>query len=87
VIQQRMGHASIRTTFDIYRSVLPEVDMAVSDGLGGLLSENANSRGLAAAYGENDGTPADENKPSSWAFDGGGERTRTAGLLVANEAL
>ena len=37
VIQQRMGHASIRTTFDVYGSVLPAVDEAVTAGLGELL--------------------------------------------------
>jgi integrase len=37
VIQQRMGHASIRTTFDVYGSVLPSVDEAVTAGLGDLL--------------------------------------------------
>lgn len=87
VIQQRMGHASIRTTFDIYGSVLPEVDMAVSDGLGDLLSENANSRGLSAACGESKETPDEPESGSTWGFDGGGERTRTAGLVVANDAL
>jgi integrase len=87
VIQQRMGHASIRTTFDIYGSVLPEVDMAVSDGLGDLLSENSDSRGLSAACGENGETPGEPETASTWGFDGGGERTRTAGLVVANDAL
>ncbi len=37
VIQQRMGHSSIRTTFDVYGSVLPAVDEAVTAGLGELL--------------------------------------------------
>jgi integrase len=37
VIQQRMGHSSIRTTFDVYGSVLPSVDEAVTAGLGDLL--------------------------------------------------
>jgi integrase len=45
VIQQRMGHSSIRTTLDVYGSVLPAVDEAVTAGLGGLLSR---SRGLFA---------------------------------------
>lgn len=38
VIQKRMGHASIRTTFDVYGSVLPSVDDAVTSGLDDLLS-------------------------------------------------
>ena len=37
VIQQRMGHSSIRTTFDAYGSVLPSVDEAVTAALGDLL--------------------------------------------------
>jgi integrase len=46
VIQQRAGHSSIRTTLDVYRSVLPAVDDAVTSGLGDLLRR---SRGLDAA--------------------------------------
>jgi integrase len=38
VIQRRAGHASIRTTFDVYGAVLPEVDEAVAAGLGDLIS-------------------------------------------------
>jgi integrase len=34
VIQQRAGHTSIRTTLDVYGSVLPAVDDAVTSGLG-----------------------------------------------------
>jgi integrase len=41
VIQQRAGHASIRTTFDVYGSVLPEVDEAVAKGLGGVLASSS----------------------------------------------
>jgi integrase len=33
VIQKRMGHASIRTTMDVYGHLLPSVDEAVADGL------------------------------------------------------
>jgi len=32
--QQRLGHASIRTTMDVYGSVLPAVDDAVTSGSG-----------------------------------------------------
>jgi integrase len=38
VMQQRLGHASIRTTLDVYGSVLPEVDERVTDGLAELLT-------------------------------------------------
>lgn len=44
VIQQRMGHASIRTTMDVYGSVLEEVDDEATRGLGDLMSRS--SRGL-----------------------------------------
>jgi integrase len=47
VIQQRLGHASVRTTLDVYGAVLPSVDENVSTGLGSLLSRS--SRGLSAA--------------------------------------
>lgn len=33
VIQKRMGHASIRTTIDVYGHLLPSADEAVADGL------------------------------------------------------
>lgn len=33
VIQKRMGHASIRTTMDVYGHLLPSADEAVADGL------------------------------------------------------
>ncbi len=38
VIQQRLRHASIRTTLDVYGSVLPGVDDAVTQGLDELLA-------------------------------------------------
>lgn len=38
VMQQRMGHASYRTTMDVYGSVLPAVDDAVTTGLGDLFA-------------------------------------------------
>jgi integrase len=48
VIQKRMGHASIRTTFDVYGSVLPTADEAVSAGLADLLrgSRGADRRAI-----------------------------------------
>jgi len=49
VIQQRLGHASIRTTLDVYGHVLPLVDSAVTGQLGELLES---SRGLTAASGQ-----------------------------------
>jgi integrase len=33
VIMQRLGHSSIRVTSDVYGSVLPAVDEAVTEGL------------------------------------------------------
>jgi integrase len=33
VIQKRMGHASIRTTLDVYGHLLPSADEAVAGGL------------------------------------------------------
>ena len=82
VIQQRLGHASVRTTLDVYGRVLPEVDDRVTAGLGDLV---AGSRGLAAASGL-DGPVSPEGASSALPgeTDGGGERTRTAGLYVAN---
>lgn len=38
VIQKRMGHASIRTTMDVYGHLLPSADEAVADGLGTLFA-------------------------------------------------
>jgi hypothetical protein len=32
VVQRWVGHASIRTTFDLYGSVLPEVDEGITTG-------------------------------------------------------
>lgn len=39
VIQKRMGHASIRTTMDVYGHLLPSTDEAVADGLERLFRE------------------------------------------------
>jgi integrase len=37
VIQRRAGHASVRTTLDVYGRVLPEVDEGVATALGAVL--------------------------------------------------
>ena len=50
-IKQRLGHASIRTTSDVYGSLLPAVDEAVTSRLDGLFS---NARGLGAAREDSD---------------------------------
>jgi integrase len=39
VIQRRAGHSSIRTTFDVYGRVLPEVDENVASALGTLIND------------------------------------------------
>ena len=83
VIQQRMGHASIRTTMDVYGSVLPEVEEEVTAGL----SELLNSRGLAAVSGENAEAPGVSFEPLTRGFGRGAEGSRTPGLLDATEAL
>ena len=85
VIQQRMGHASVRTTLDVYGRVLPAVDDAVTTGLGDLLS---GSRGLTAASANEVTIDSNSEKPRLPAETlSGGERIRTAGLYVANVAL
>jgi integrase len=43
VIQKRMGHASIRTTMDVYGHLLPSADEAVADGLERLFVPEAGS--------------------------------------------
>ena len=48
VVQQRMRHGSIRTTMDVYASVMPEIDDQVSDLL--TIQIEAASRGLVAAW-------------------------------------
>jgi Phage integrase family len=85
VMQQRLGHASVRTTLDVYGRVLPTVDDAVTEGLTGLIP---GSRVLSVS--SVDDTP--EGADGGMRFlpgetDGGGERIRTAGLYVANVAL
>lgn len=49
VIQQRMRHASIRTTMDVYGSVLPGVDEAVTAQLQELLSEPSRDEPTSAS--------------------------------------
>lgn len=49
VIQQRLGHASSRTTTDIYGWVPDETDKAAADALDRMF---AKPRGLSAAYGD-----------------------------------
>jgi integrase len=48
IIQQRLGHASSRTTTDIYGRVPDESDKRAAEALDDLFSETA--RGLSAAY-------------------------------------
>jgi integrase len=81
VIQQRMGHASIRTTMDVYGSVLPEVDDEVTAGLGDLL------RGHSAGTAKTEEVAESGSGPLTSDFNGGAEGSRTPGLLDATEAL
>lgn len=87
VIQKRMGHSSIRTTMDVYGSVLEDVDTEVIDGLDGLVSgPGRGSRGLAAV---SEGVPggADSNvRPLTRGNSCGAEGSRTPGLLDATDA-
>ena len=83
MIQRRLGHASIRTTFDVYGAVLPEVDNEVTEKIADLLD----SRVTSVSRRRESNAPA-TNKPGVITTNAsGGERTRTAGLFVANEAL
>jgi integrase len=41
VVQQRAGHSSVRTTLDVYGSIVPAVDEAVATGLGGVMSPSS----------------------------------------------
>ena len=56
VIQRRMGHSSIRVTFDVYGSVLPQVEESVTDGLTDLFASSRGA-GVVQALG---GGPAEE---------------------------
>jgi hypothetical protein len=53
VIQERLGHSSVRTTMDVYGHVLPGTHDALTTKLDDTFSE---SRGLSAASGESTGT-------------------------------
>jgi hypothetical protein len=70
---------------DTYRSVLPEVDATVTEGLTSL--RTGTSRGIFAASGENDETPGTGSAPFTRGFMRGAEGSRTPGLLDATEAL
>ena len=88
VMQKRLGHSSIRTTINVYGSVLEHVDAQVADGLSDLLSaQTADSRGLAAASGAKVETPESTARPMIRGFGRGAEGSRTPGLLDATEAL
>jgi integrase len=56
LIQQRMRHASIRTTFDVYGAVLPSLDDAVVKDLDKLIqpggAENECGRDVGQTGGE-----------------------------------
>lgn len=54
VIQKRMGHSSIRTTFDVYGSVLEDVDAELVDGLDAMLSDSSCGLDVARAVGDDD---------------------------------
>ena len=86
VIQARLGHASIRTTMDVYGSVLPEVDQGAADLLDRALRASGPNRVRRLAAGQNDADPA-AGMGSDLGLSGGGERIRTADFYVANVAL
>ena len=48
VIQRRLGHASIRTTADIYGSLPERVDRSVAEDLDRLYQESGADRGGSA---------------------------------------
>ncbi len=49
-IKQRLGHSSIRTTSDVYGSLLPAVDAAVTDQLDGLFAARRNAAAVRDAH-------------------------------------
>lgn len=51
VIQKRMGHASIRTTIDVYGHLLPSADEAVADQLGSMWAVDQQATGGLRAVG------------------------------------
>ncbi len=83
VIQKRMGHSSIRTTMDVYGSVLEAVDQDVVAGLSHLIS--GEPRGQTAVKAQNEETPDQTVRPMIRGFRGGAEGSRTPGLLDATE--
>jgi len=54
VIQRRIGPSSIRVTFDVYGSVLPQVEELVTEGLTDLF---CNARGAGVAQAAKGGDP------------------------------
>jgi integrase len=71
VIQRRMGHSSIRVTFDVYGSVLPEVEESVTERLAGLF---ANSRGADVVQGRGGAAVQASTDPSDQHFRSVGRR-------------
>jgi integrase len=49
VIQQRLGHASIKTSLDVYGGLFPNLDVALADALDDLTREAAAAYVLPAA--------------------------------------
>ena len=87
VIQKRMGHSSIRTTMDVYGSVLEDVDNEVIDGLDGLLDgPGAKPRGLLAVSGSDTSEAGLGANPLTRRNERGAEGSRTPGLLDATDA-
>jgi integrase len=52
VIQRRMGHSSIRVTFDTYGSVLPQVEESVTDSLTNLFAYSRGAGVVQVAPGD-----------------------------------
>jgi integrase len=59
VMQQRMGHSSIRTTLDVYGHVLPSTDRAATAHLESLFGESS-----AGARGTRVARPAEAPRPT-----------------------
>ena len=84
VIQKRLGHASIRTTADVYGSLPVAVDKAASDRLNAMYESAADiSRTWTRSRPPHRVTQNRLTRENA----GGGERTRTADFYVANVAL
>jgi hypothetical protein len=73
-MQHRLGHSSIRTTMDVYGSVLPEVDEEVQVGLGDLLRPIRGQTAVSAAASE---VSHPKKQRHFNKFRGGGEGSRT----------